>query len=388
MTVNGILQIAIYLIVLVLLVKPLGGYMARVYQGERTLPGRVLGPVERLTYRLLGVNPEQEMGWKTYALAVLVFSVFGLLFLYALQRLQGFLPLNPQGQGAVSPDSSLNTAVSFATNTNWQGYGGETTMSYLTQMLALTVQNFVSAATGMAVLVALIRGFGSPFGQHGRQLLGRPDPQRALHPAAAVARAGAGPGLAGRGPELSAHTTTCRPGPADRGRQPASPGHRTDSGRRPGGLADRDQAARHQRRRLLQRQLGAPVREPDAAVQLPGDAGDPADPGCALLHLRQDGRRHAPGLGGARGDDRSSSSSSASGLCRGRAAGQPALRQRWASIRRQAICSRRQHGGQGDCASASPTRRSGPRRRRPPPTARSTRCTTRTRRSAAWCRCG
>ncbi|HSN76880.1 MAG TPA: potassium-transporting ATPase subunit KdpA, partial [Anaerolineae bacterium] len=132
MTFNGILQIAIYLIVLVLLAKPLGGYMARVYQGERTLLTRVLGPVERLSYRLLGVKPEQEMGWKTYAVAVLLFSVFGILLLYALQRLQGFLPLNPQGFGAVSPDSSLNTATSFVTNTNWQGYGGETTMSYLT----------------------------------------------------------------------------------------------------------------------------------------------------------------------------------------------------------------------------------------------------------------
>ena len=158
MTVNGILQIAIYLIVLLLLVKPLGGYMARVYQGERTVLGRALGPIERLTYRLIGVNPEQEMGWKTYAVAVLVFSVFGMLFLYALQRLQGILPLNPEGLGDVSADSALNTAISFVSNTNWQGYGGETTMSYLTQMLGMTVQNFASAAAGMAILIAFIRG--------------------------------------------------------------------------------------------------------------------------------------------------------------------------------------------------------------------------------------
>jgi K+-transporting ATPase ATPase A chain len=158
MTVNGFLQMTLYLIVLVLLVKPLGGYMARVYQGELTILGRVLGPVERLIYRLIGVRPEQEMSWRTYAVAVLLFSVFGALFLYVLQRIQGFLPLNPAGLGAVTPDSSLNTAVSFVTNTNWQGYGGETTMSYLTQMLGLTVQNFVSAAAGMAVLVAFIRG--------------------------------------------------------------------------------------------------------------------------------------------------------------------------------------------------------------------------------------
>jgi K+-transporting ATPase ATPase A chain len=133
--------------------------MARVYQGERTFLDPVMRPVERLVYRFSGVRPEAEMDWKIYAVAMLLFNGLGLLALYVLQRAQGMLPLNPQGLGAVSPDSSFNTAVSFGTNTNWQGYGGETTMSYLTQMLGLTVQNFVSAATGMAVLVALIRGF-------------------------------------------------------------------------------------------------------------------------------------------------------------------------------------------------------------------------------------
>jgi K+-transporting ATPase ATPase A chain len=158
MTVNGLLQILIYLFVLILLVKPLGAYMARVYQGERTFLYRILGPVERLIYRLSGVDPAQEMNWKAYAVAMLLFNLLGLLAVYALQRFQHLLPLNPQGMVAISPDSSFNTAVSFATNTNWQGYGGETTMSYLTQMLGLTVQNFISAATGMAILVAFIRG--------------------------------------------------------------------------------------------------------------------------------------------------------------------------------------------------------------------------------------
>ena len=120
---------------------------------------RALGWLERLIYRLCGVRADQEMGWKVYALAMLLFNVAGVLVVYAVQRVQGVLPLNPAGFGAVSPDSSFNTAVSFATNTNWQGYGGESTMSYLTQMLALTTQNFASAASGMAVLVALIRGF-------------------------------------------------------------------------------------------------------------------------------------------------------------------------------------------------------------------------------------
>ena len=159
MTLNGWLQIIVYLIILVLLVKPLGLFMAKVYQGERTFLSPVISPIERLTYRLSGVNTEEEMDWKKYSVSMLLFSLVGFIFLYLLQRMQGYLPLNPTGMGAVSPDSSLNTAVSFITNTNWQGYGGETTMSYLTQMVGLTVQNFVSAAAGMAILIAFIRGF-------------------------------------------------------------------------------------------------------------------------------------------------------------------------------------------------------------------------------------
>jgi len=158
MTANGYLQLAFYVVVLIALAMPLGTYMANVYEG-RSLAARLGAPFERLIYRLCGIDPAQEMRWTQYALAVLWFSLFGLLAAYTLQRLQAFLPFNPQNLGAVSPDSSFNTAVSFVTNTNWQGYGGETTMSYLSQMLALTVQNFVSAAAGMAALVALIRGF-------------------------------------------------------------------------------------------------------------------------------------------------------------------------------------------------------------------------------------
>ncbi len=159
MTGNDILQIVLYFCVLWLLAKPLGVYMARVYEGQTSGLDRVLGPLERLIYRICRIKPDEEMTWKKYAGAVLLFSAAGFLLLYALQRLQGMLPLNPQKFSAVSPDSSFNTAVSFITNTNWQSYGGETTMSYLTQMIGLGVQNFVSAASGMAVLVALIRGF-------------------------------------------------------------------------------------------------------------------------------------------------------------------------------------------------------------------------------------
>ena len=159
MTGNAYLQIALYLGALLLLAEPLGRYMANVYEGRVAFLNRFAAPVENRLYRLCGVNPAEEMRWTQYVLAMLIFNLFGVLAVYVLQRVQAHLPLNPQGFPAVSPDSSFNTAVSFATNTNWQGYSGETTMSYLTQMAGLTVQNFVSAASGMAVLVAMIRGF-------------------------------------------------------------------------------------------------------------------------------------------------------------------------------------------------------------------------------------
>ena len=168
MTPNGILQIVVYIIVLVLAVKPLGAFVARMFQREKTFLDPILGPIERFTYRISGINPDEEMDWKQNAVAMLLFNFIGLIIVYALQRLQQFLPLNPQGMGAVTPDSSFNTAVSFASNTNWQGYGGETTMSYLTQMLGMTVQNFVSAATGMAILALVIRGIA----RHSTKTLG------------------------------------------------------------------------------------------------------------------------------------------------------------------------------------------------------------------------
>jgi len=158
-TVSGLLQIVLFLAALTALAVPLGRYMAAVYEGRAGLAERLLGPVERLVYRAAGVDPAQDMSWKAYAAAVLVFNALGMLVLYALQRLQDVLPLNPVGLPAVGPDIALNTAVSFASNTNWQAYSGETTMSHLVQTLGLTVQNFLSAATGMAVLVALVRGF-------------------------------------------------------------------------------------------------------------------------------------------------------------------------------------------------------------------------------------
>jgi K+-transporting ATPase ATPase A chain len=158
---QGYAQIVVLLGAVVASVKPLGAYMARVFEGEPVFLETGLGWLERLVYRLCGVHADaekREMKWTTYAVAMLLFNAAGIVVVYGLQRLQGSLPLNPDGMSAVSPDQSWNTAVSFVTNTNWQSYGGETTMSYLTQMVALSVQNFVCAASGMAVMVALVRG--------------------------------------------------------------------------------------------------------------------------------------------------------------------------------------------------------------------------------------
>ena len=159
MSLNDFIQAAFFLLIVLLTVKPFGTYMARIYEGSPAGINRWLAPLERWIYRLCGVKPEEGMSWKTYAVAMIIFNILGVVVVYAFQRLQATLPLNPMAMPAVSPDSSFNTAVSFTSNTNWQGYGGESTMSYLTQMMALVVQNFVSAATGMAILIAIIRGF-------------------------------------------------------------------------------------------------------------------------------------------------------------------------------------------------------------------------------------
>jgi potassium-transporting ATPase potassium-binding subunit len=159
MTAFGYLQVGLYLTVLLLLVKPLGNYIARVFLNQHTFLSSIVGPVERFSYRTARLNVNQEMDWKTYAFALLLFNLAGLILVYFLQRAQGLLPLNPGDMGPVRPDLAFNTAVSFATNTNWQNYSGETTLSYFTQMAGITVQNFLSAASGIAVLVAMIRGF-------------------------------------------------------------------------------------------------------------------------------------------------------------------------------------------------------------------------------------
>lgn len=157
MHINEIIQVLLYIILLILLAPPLGKFMAKVFQGEKNLLTPVFGRFESLIYKLLRIDPKEEMKWTTYLWSVIIFKLMGMVILFLLQITQGWLPLNPQGLPNVQWDLALNTAISFMTNTNWQNYGGENTMSYLTQMLGLAVQNFVSAATGFAVMLALIR---------------------------------------------------------------------------------------------------------------------------------------------------------------------------------------------------------------------------------------
>ena len=159
MTANGWLQIIVFLLLVLAVTKPLGVYMARVFSRERTFMDPVLRPVERLLYRVTGVDENHEMRWTEYAISMLLFSLVSMLLLYLMQRVQGYLPFNPQKFGAVNPPHlAFNTAASFTTNTNWQAYSGETTMSYFTQMAGLAYHNFMSAATGIALAIAFIRG--------------------------------------------------------------------------------------------------------------------------------------------------------------------------------------------------------------------------------------
>ena len=159
MDIFGWTQLALYVVILLVLTKPLGVYLVSVLSAEgKTFLDPALRPVERLVYRLLGIDPKREQDWKQYTISMLFFSLVGLLFTYAILRLQHLLPLNPQGFGPVSPDLAFNTAVSFTTNTNWQNYGGESTLSYFSQMVGLVFHNFVSAATGIVIAAALVRG--------------------------------------------------------------------------------------------------------------------------------------------------------------------------------------------------------------------------------------
>ncbi len=293
MTSNGILQMALFFGVLLLLTKPLGAYMARVFQGERTFLTPVLRPVERLFYKLFGVNEDEDMRWTTYAFAMLMFSVVGALLTYALLRLQGYLPFNPKRFTGkeMTADLAFNTAMSFTTNTNWQNYVPEAVVSYFSNMVALAWHNWMSAATGIAVAIAVVRGFA----RHSAKGIGNfwvdYDARHSLHPAADLLGLRALSRTAGRSAELRAlHAGE------DAGRRGSV--HRAGAGR----IARMHQDAWHQRRRLLQRQLRASLREPDAAHQPHRDALYLLDRSRADLHLRQNGGQHKAGLGHLWGD--------------------------------------------------------------------------------------
>src|ERR1700727_1121847 len=159
MTIIGWIQILLYCAIIIAITPALGGYMTRVFNGERTFLSPLLRPVEIVIYKIAGVDERREQSWLIYAVGMLLFHLGGFLILYVLMRLQAGLPFNPAGQTAVAEDLSMNTAMSFITNTNWQNYGGESTMSYLVQMLGLTHQNYLSAATGIVLAIVLIRGF-------------------------------------------------------------------------------------------------------------------------------------------------------------------------------------------------------------------------------------
>ena len=291
MTLVGWLQIVLVLAAVVACSMPLSAFVARVYSGERTFLSPALGPIERGFYRLAGVDPAREQDWYAYTIAMIVFSVAGFLSLYALQRLQNVLPLNPRGFDAVAPDLAFNTSSSFITNTNWQNYGGETTMSHLTQMLGLTVHNFLSAATGLAMAFALVRGFArSSAATVGNFWV---DVTRVtLYILLPISFVGALVFVA-----LGHAADACR-------RRRRDDARRRQAGHfhRPGGESGDHQGARHQRRRLLQRQRGAPVRKSQRLDQHPGDLGAAADPRNLRTRVRSRGRRHAPGQGDLGGD--------------------------------------------------------------------------------------
>ena len=285
-TTAGLLQVGLLIAALAACYRPLGAYMARVYTSDHDLRA------ERVIYRLIGVDPKADQRWTAYARALLAFSAVSVLGLYALQRLQPHLPLS-LGFPGVAPDQAFNTATSFVSNTNWQSYSGESTMGHLVQMSGLAVQNFVSAAVGMAVAVALIRGFARSrtdrLGNFWVDLVR--GSLRILLPLAVVGSLA----LVALGAV-----------------QNFSARHRGHHARRPvadhpgraGRVAGGDQGARHQRRRLLQRELRAPVREPERLLQPAGDLPAPAHPGVPHLHVRPDGQGQAAGVRDPRRDGR------------------------------------------------------------------------------------
>ena len=339
MILQGWLQILIFFAVIVALTPLLGGYMARVYTpGQTVMLERVLGPFERLLYRIFGANPSEGQDWKRYARSVVFFSLIAWLVMYAILRTQTLHPWsNYPGVQFHSGtwDVTFNTVSSFVTNTNWQYYGGETTLTYFSQMMGLTVENFVSAAVGICVVIAMIRGIisrsGSSLGNFWQDLV-----RTLLYVLLPLSVIGT--------LLLVSQGVIQNLGPLH---------HRAHAGRRhavarpgPGRVADRDQAARDQRRRVLQHQLGVPVRERQPVLELRRDAVHHLDSGCAHLHVRADGRQPPPGLGDLRRDVRALRRDDV-GRVPGRAARNPGAARCRRDHAGDCRLYRREHGGQG-----------------------------------------
>ena len=318
MTLVGWLQIALLFGLALVTIKPLGLYMARLFEGERTFLSPVLRPVERSLYAIAGVRPDREQGWLAYVLSMLAFNLAGFLILYALLRLQGVLPFNPQGFGAVAPDLAFNTAVSFVTNTNWQAYGGETTMSHFSQMAGLTVQNFLSGRLRHGHGHRLHPRLCPWLCNHAREFLGRHDPRHALR--APAPRRKRGPCLHRHGPAADARRLRRRHHARRRAADAGNGAHR-----QPGS----DQAARHQWRGFPERQCRASLRKPECLGKLREYPVDARHHDGAALHFRPDGGRPQAGLGfvatihavsrGRHGHHLSCRNGRQSGPCRARA---------------------------------------------------------------------
>ena len=376
MTVQGWLQIAFYVVVLTALTPLLGAYMARVYQGEPVL-ARARPRTARAPHlpRCSAAGPAVEQDWKSYARTMVVFSaLFWLVALRDPAHAGTSTRSTPRASTPAPWDVTFNTTSSFITNTNWQYYGGETTLSYFSQMAGLAVQNFVSAAVGMAVLAAVIRGFAS----RGSKDLGnfwRDLTRTLLYILLPLAFVGALI-LVSQGViqtfsgYVGLDTLT---------------GGRPDARARPGRVADLDQAARHQRRRLLQRQLGDAVREPDRVLELRRGALHPPDPRRAHGHLRPHGRQPPPGLGPVRGDG-GDDGRRHRGRLRRRAERLPGPAATQASRPPPATAPRAATSRARSSATASSPAPSGRLSPPTPPTARSTPRTTPTPASAAPCR--
>ena len=328
MTAIGWLQAVIFFLIVLALTKPIGLYMVRVFEGERTWLSPVLRPLETLIYRLGGVRENEEMPWYAYALSMLAFSVIGLVYLYVLLRTQKWLPFNPQHFDNMAPDLAWNTAVSFLTNTNWQFYSGESTMSYLSQMAGLAWHNFVSAAVGIAIAVAVVRGLVrtnvKTLGNFWVDLT-RCSLYVLLPVSIVVGLFFVSQGVPQNFPRLPR-------------RQVARRLHAVDH-RRPDGVPRSHQRARHERRRIRQRELRVAQRKPESADQLRRDAADILPRRRPDVHVRQDGRKTRDKAG------RSSPqwlSSFSSALGRRIGPKRPAIR-----IVHQLGRRRREYGGQG-----------------------------------------